>query len=175
MTSIFVEDSAAANTLAEKLQRRRDGMVAAGETINTWMLATNPVTGNKLDDDDFFDDLWDKLEKNAGATPSNKYTFIFDDTAIAAPLSKPAGKYIYQAPHGGVLTDHRLKVECREDKITPGVSKDMRIPIPEERPIDLLSGYVSRLADDLAHLMGGAVTDEAKKYLLATIFLNRCQ
>ena len=150
-------------------------MVAAGETINSWMLATNPVTGQKLDDDDFFDDLWDKLEKTAGTTATNKYNFIFDDTVTASKITKPAGKYIFQAFHNAALKDHQLKLDCREDKKTPGLSKDMRIPIPEERPRDLLSGYVTKLAEDLAHLMGGAVSDEAKKYLLAAIFLNRCQ
>ncbi len=133
------------------------GMVDAGEHINHWMITHGAGGANGYKD--FFDDLWTNVEGSDGRQ------FFVKDSGDKL-LSKVGNKYEYP---GG-----ELKPKPEKD-FGNGNTKQMTVPIPEKNP-DLVNSYVGTIANHVAQLSGaGAATDEAKQYLLAAIFLNRCQ
>lgn len=148
--------------------RQRIGMSDAGDKINTWMKdATKPPAK------DFFDDLFDELD----GADETKHGFFIEalnpatGTDDAWPLSKSGSDYEFE-----IQNDYKkLKVKCHADKDPGAGVEKMNIGIPEKRGDLVAGGYINTILSDLTALINAGEQTKAKQYLLAVIFLNRCQ
>lgn len=140
------------------------GMQDAGEKISEWMRyhGTKDRPGRP---EDFFVDLWASLPESDG------YKFFVTengDNELSPPDSNKKLKYEYD--EGGTKKNGRLFPQSKEDFKKNGIQRNMSIPIPEKSD-SILEGYVGTIVQNVK-VLGD---DAAKKYLLAVIFLNRCQ
>lgn len=141
--------------------RRREGMQEAGGEINDWMKNADN------DPEDFFDDLFSGLKNSHDVRIERGGQF---------PEVKDNGKK-FKFEFGG--DDYFLRVTCEEDADWQSKNKKnvrMTIPVPQERGDLLGGGYADNILSDLKHFLVTEQDDaKAMKYLLAVIFLNRCQ
>ncbi|MDK3019078.1 hypothetical protein [Pseudodonghicola flavimaris] len=147
--------------------RQRDGMAEAGAQINTWMqdAAAPPAQ-------DFFDDLFDALN-GPGET---KNSFFIEATnslgdKVFRHLDSTPVRYRFDLDGN----PHNLVVQCHEDKDQGKGAEKMNIGVPEMRGNLVAGGYLNTILNDLTTLINAGDTTKAKQYLLAVIFLNRCQ
>lgn len=144
------------HVLVKKSTDVKDGMIEAGDFINGWMIDHG---GAGKDHDDFFEMLFDKM-----TTDGN--TVEVRDGADKT-LTKQ-NRLIYR------FTGGRMQIRPTDDS-KGGNNLNMTIPVPSTNP-NMIDSYIGTLADHIVQLSGGnAASDQAKKYLLAVIFLNRCQ
>ncbi|SFM32766.1 hypothetical protein [Shimia aestuarii] len=139
----------------------RDGMQKAGEEINLWM--DDPDN----DAEDFFDDLFASLK--------NTHEFRIERDGLEPEIMKQGNKYKFNDG----ANDYFLRVKCEEDADWESNGKKnvrMTIPIPQARDDLTGGGYTEKMVQHLRHFLCDEDDDQkAKEYLLAVIFLNRCQ
>lgn len=174
MTNIIVKRNVAAlaslPSVADNDQRTRMlGMADAGDAINTWMIDANnddPLA------EEFFDDLFDELNGSADAE-SRFYVEATDLGGNSVDQRVRAPGHNYRFSLNGKR--HRLKIKCEEDERQVKRKVKMNIGIPEKRGNLLAGGYLNKIFTDLNAYITAGKNTEAKQYLLAVIFLNRCQ
>ncbi len=132
------------------------GMVDAGDHINTWM---QDYGGTGKDHRNFFEDLFDQMVSNGN--------LVTIRDGHDKQLTKQ-NQLRYNFSGGG------LTIRPVDDRKT-GNNCNMTIPIPRKSS-NIIDTYVGTVADQIVELSGGnSASTAAKKYLLAVIFLNRCQ
>ncbi|WP_419907289.1 hypothetical protein [Hoeflea sp.] len=144
---------------------RRKGMIKAGDAVNEWM--TDPgEPAAKYFFDDIFDDVTD-----------NDHKFFLDVGSAHRRLREGRRDGVYRFGKG-----RRLVVKCEDDGQDSDRNKKMTIGVPEDRADLLAGGYIDVILDDLVNILypsgpatiGANDMTNARKYLLASIFLNRC-
>ena len=134
----------------------KNGMIDAGDYINEWM-KDHGGAGNDIND--FFENVFDEME--------GKGNIVAIKDGIDKKLTK-------QDSVNYTFSDGELTVNLEDDRKIGNQCKKT-IPIPEKNP-NMFDGYMGTIADHVVQLSGGdSASDEAKKYLLAVVFLNRCQ
>ncbi len=176
------------NVVIRKDQDPVQGMQDAGDYINDWR-KFEPGTANENDAKGFFHDLFGEFDSSADHSVD-----IFEDgqyLPLAAKLNETGdpirNKFEYVDTANVTISLTTVPTEDDKKGRNPN-NKNQRMSIGIPAKQDLLGGYVGTIVNDLASLLavvdangnvvnGGAAvpTDEAKKYLLAVIFLNRCQ
>ncbi|WP_299644208.1 hypothetical protein, partial [uncultured Ruegeria sp.] len=137
--------------------------------INDWMQSNQEPLA-----EEFFDDLFDELDQ--GGANGYRLKVEADDAG-----GNPSNWRIRSRKRGyRFRTDvarYKLVVDCvNEESTWVGRQVNMTIGVPEQRGNLLAGGYLGRLFDDIKGLIQDEGRDDlAKQYLLAAIFLNRCQ
>lgn len=147
---------------------RQEGMIEAGDEINDWISDTfEPPAEN------FFEDVFDNV------TDDPDFRFFLDTGSAERRLRPTRKQGVYR-----VGKNRRLIVRCEDDAPDGERRKRMTIGVPEDRKDLLSGGYIDKIIGDLWSLLHDGTPPSAapapgaelrsKKYLLASIFLNRC-
>ena len=163
MTNIVVKQKTTADPVD-----RREGMIEAGDKINDWV-KDNEEPAAKY----FFDDVFEDV------TDGDNFRYFIDLGGPQRRLRPSRNPGVYRFGGG---QRRRLKVRSEDDGKDSDRNQKMTIGVPRERKDLLAGGYVDTIMDDINNILypGGpaavapADLDRAKKYLLASIFLNRC-
>lgn len=168
---------------------RNEGMVAAGTEIRSLLTGIaaeqNPGQQQQLARD-FFGNLWNSLDAgydgDAG-DPTNDFFMIGED-GDEWPMERESanGKFYSEEKYFDQnQVEQKAEVEFDPsgilDKLEsegPGNKKPKKRKMSISVPASGNTGYLDRVVDDISDI-GLADRAKVKDYLLAVIFLNRCQ